>query len=263
MDNLRRPGLAWVTGASSGIGRELALQLAARGWRVIASARDEEALARVAAEAEGPGAVVPLALDITDASAAARAVATIASEHGELDLAILNAGTHRPTPADAFDRETVAMLVATNLMGTVNCLAPLLPVFIKRRRGEIAVVASLTGYRGLPTASAYGATKAALINLCESLRPELELHDVSLRLVNPGFVETPLTQKNTFPMPFLISAKDGARMILKGLEGTRFEIAVPRRMAIAMKLLRLMPNWLYLAVARRITPRPGTTVQRD
>ena len=142
-------------------------------------------------------------------------------------------------------------------MGTVNCLAALIPIFSRRQQGEIAVVASQTGYRGLPTAAAYGATKAALINMSESLRPELELHNVSLRLINPGFIDTPLTRKNPFQMPFLISAEASARQILKGLATKRFEITTAKRMAYAMKLLRLMPNWLFLAVARRITPAPG------
>lgn len=250
------PGVAWVTGASSGIGRALALELATRGWTVIASARNEIELRKLNWEASARGRIIPLPLDITDHAAVDSAVRSIITEHGAIDLAILNAGTHAPTPAEDFDRATIEMLIATNLMGTVNCLAALMPAFIDRRGGEIAVVASQTGYRGLPTAAAYGATKAALINMCESLRPELELHNVSLRLINPGFIDTPLTQKNPFEMPFLISAETGAKQIISGLGTKRFEITAPRRMAFLMKLLRLMPNWLFLRVARRITPAP-------
>jgi len=257
------PGLAWVTGASSGIGRALALELAARGWTVIASARNEDALRELRQAASAKGRIVPLALDITDDEAVDRAVRSIIADHGKIDLAILNAGTHVPTPSEDFRRATVQMLVATNLMGTVNCLAALMPFFTARRGGEIAVVASQTGYRGLPTAAAYGATKAALINMCESLRPELELHGVSLRLINPGFIDTPLTRRNTFEMPFLISAEAGAKQILKGLATKRFEITSPKRMAFIMKLLRLMPNWLFLIVARRITPVPRNITARS
>ena len=251
------PGLAWVTGASSGIGRALALELCRRGWTVAASARDARALEALAGEAAGAGSILPVPVDVTDPEAVSTAYRRIVETHGDADLAILNAGTHIPTPAEAFDRSTVAKLVDTNLMGTVNVLAAIVPEFIARRSGEIAVVASMTGYRGLPTAAAYGATKAALINLSESLRPELELHNVSLRLVNPGFVDTPLTRKNRFPMPFLIPADKAATTILKGLRSKRFEITVPRRMAVLMKLLRLLPNRLFLIVARRITPAPG------
>jgi NADP-dependent 3-hydroxy acid dehydrogenase YdfG len=253
-----KPGLAWVTGASSGIGRELAISLCKRGWKVVASARGEAQLAELAAAASGSGAIMPLPLDIADSVAVDEAVAGIVAAHGPLDLAILNAGTHIPTPADRFDRDTVRQLVDVNMMGTVNCLGALLPGFIARHGGEIAVVSSMTGYCGLPTAAAYGATKAALINMCEALRPELELHSVSLRLIDPGFIDTPLTRRNRFPMPFLTSADKGAAAILRGLGSRRFEITVPRRMAFLMKLLRLLPYPLFFAVTRRITPAPGS-----
>ena len=242
------PGVAWVTGASSGIGRALCLALSGRGWTVVASARRAPLLAALAEAAHGPGRIIAAAVDTTDPEAVAATVNRIVDEHGPIDLAILNAGTHIPTPVSDFDLEAIRHLVDVNLIGTANCLAALLPRFMARRAGEIAVVASLTGYRGLPTASAYGATKAALINMCESLRPELELHDVSLRLVNPGFIDTPLTRLNRFPMPFLIPAEAGADAILRRLRSRRFEITVPRRMA---------PNWLFLAIARRITPTPA------
>ena len=252
-----KPGLAWVTGASSGIGRELAVALCMRGWKVVASARGEAPLAELVAAAPGGGEIVALPLDITDVAAVDKALAGILAAHGPIDLAILNAGTHIPTPAENFDRNAVRTLVDTNLMGTVNCLGALLPNLIERRGGEIAVVSSMTGYAGLPTAAAYGATKAALINMCEALRPELELQGVSLRLVDPGFIDTPLTRLNRFPMPFLISADKGAAAILKGLGTRRFEITVPRRMAFLMKLLRVLPYPLFFAVTRRITPAPG------
>jgi len=253
------PGIAWITGASSGIGRALTLELARRGWTIVASARSQAGLDRLAAETEEPGSIIPIAVNITDHEAVDALVSKIGRDYGPIDLAILNAGTHVPTPAEDFRRATIEMLVATNLMGTVNCLAALMPIFSRRQQGEIAVVASQTGYRGLPTAAAYGATKAALINMSESLRPELELHNVSLRLINPGFIDTPLTQKNRFPMPFVISPETSARQILKGLATKRFEILTARRMGFLMKALRLAPNWLFLTIARRITPEPGDT----
>lgn len=256
MSVIDRPGLAWITGASSGLGRALALELAARGWKVAVSARNASALRDLAAEADGT--ILPFPLDITDPGAVRGTVRAIMAVHGPIQLSILNAGTHRPTPAEDFQQEDAAMLVETNLLGTTNCLAALLPHAIERGRCEIAIVASQTGYRGLPTAAVYGATKAALINMAEALRPELKQHGVSLRLINPGFVDTPLTRRNTFPMPFLISAEDSARQILHGLATHRFEITTPRRMAFFMKLLRLMPNWLFFVVAKRMTPAPGS-----
>lgn len=257
MANIDKPGLAWVTGASSGIGKALSFALAERGWTVIASARSASKLEAIAASETSHGRIIPLSVDVTDAAGVAVAVARIIAEHGDIDLAILNAGTHLPISIENFDRDKVQSLVDTNLMGTVNCLSALLPYCLERRGGEIAVVASMTGYRGLPTASAYGATKAALINMCEALRPELELHDVSIRLINPGFIDTPLTRLNRFRMPFLISAEAGAAAMLRGLRTRRFEITTPRRMAFGMKILRIMPNWLFLAIARRITPEPA------
>jgi len=206
--------------------------------------------------ASAPGRIVPFVLDITDPKAVADTARLVVAELGPIDLAILNAGTYVPTPAHAFDRATVAKLVDVNLMGTVNCLEVLLPRFLVRGGGEIAVVASMTGYRGLPTAAGYGATKAALINLSEALRPELELGGVSLRLINPGFVDTPLTRLNEFPMPFMISSRRAAETIVRGIRTSRFEITAPRRMAVLMKLLRILPNRLFLTIVRRVTPKP-------
>ena len=124
--------------------------------------------------------------------------------------------------------------------------------FIEREAGHIAVVASLAGYRGLPTSAAYGATKAALINMCEALKPELAVHDVRMTLINPGFVETPLTDQNDFPMPFLIPVEAAVDYIMQGLNGNAFEIAFPWRFAWLMKLLRILPDRVFFAVTRRM-----------
>lgn len=151
----------------------------------------------------------------------------------------------------------VRSLADVNLMGTVNCLAAILPSFIDRRRGRIAVVASVAGYRGLPTAAAYGATKAALINMCEALKPELDQFGVGLTLINPGFVDTPLAKKNDFPMPFMIPADVAADVIVRGLAAGKFEIAFPWRMALAMKLLRTLPYGVFFRITRRVVRRPS------
>jgi len=134
----------------------------------------------------------------------------------------------------------------------VNGLSHIMPRFISRGRGHIAVVASVAGYRGLPTSAAYGATKAGLINMCEALKPELERHGVRLTLINPGFVETPLTDKNDFPMPFLISVDEAVNHIVRGLQSSRFETAFPRRFAFLMKILRILPDRLFFFVTRRM-----------
>jgi NAD(P)-dependent dehydrogenase (short-subunit alcohol dehydrogenase family) len=249
----RRPtaGTAWVTGAGKGIGRALALRLAQDGWIVAASARTEKDLISLEQAAPG-GRITGFPLDITDTSRVDVAVEVIENRLGPLDLAVLNAGTHKPTPADGFSAVEACNLIDTNLSGTINCLAPVMARFINRRAGRLAVVASLAGYRGLPTAAAYGASKAGLINLCEALKPELDAAGVDLRLINPGFVKTPLTDQNEFPMPFLIETEEAVDRIMEGLSRDRFEITFPRRFALIMKLLRLLPAPLFFRVTRRM-----------
>ena len=210
-----------------------------------------EDLETLAAEAPG-GRIHTFPLDVTDAKAASRTVREIEERLGPVDLAILNAGTHTPTTAENLSADHFRHLVETNLMGTVNGMAPILEKFRARSRGQLAVVASLAGYRGLPGAAAYGATKAALINMCEALKPELEQAGIKLTLINPGFVDTPLTAKNDFPMPFLMSAEGAASCIARGLETGAFEITFPRRFAFLMKVLRLLPHPLFFALTRRM-----------
>ncbi len=243
--------VAWVTGAGKGIGRTLSKRLADDGWTVAVSARTAEDLDSLVAECP-TGRLIGFPLDVTDAAKTAAAVAAIEQQLGTPDLAVLNAGTHIPTAADDFSVEAVRTLVETNLMGTVHGLAALMPRLIARGSGHIAAVASLAGYRGLPTSAAYGATKAGLITMCEALRPELERHGVRLTLINPGFVETPLTDRNEFPMPFLIPVDQAVDHIMRGLDRSAFEITFPWRFAVLMKLLRILPDRLFFALTRRL-----------
>ncbi|MGI9436036.1 MAG: SDR family NAD(P)-dependent oxidoreductase [Geminicoccaceae bacterium] len=246
--------LVWITGASSGIGRALALRLAHAGDRVAVSARSETGLRSLADEAaDGDGSIYPYALDITDPDACASAVQQITSEHGFIDLAILNAGTHHPVDAKTFSASDFKSLLNTNLIGTGNCLAPLLEGFIAESRGHIAIVASVAGYRGLPTSAYYGASKAAQINLAESLKFDLDRLGIKLQLVDPGFVKTPLTDKNPFAMPFLIDVDEAARRIATGLERQSFEITFPKRFTYLLKLLRILPYRLYFPIVSRMT----------
>lgn len=243
--------LAWVTGAGKGIGRALAERLAADGWTVAASARTGADLASLAEQCPS-GRIHAFPLDVTDLSRTEQVVAAIEDELGAIGLAVLNAGTHIPVTAADFSAAPFRRLVEVNLMGTVNSLTPVIPRFIARKSGRIAVVASLAGYRGLPTSAAYGATKAGLINMCEALMPDLARHGVRLSLINPGFVETPLTEKNDFPMPFLISVDKAADDIMRGLRRSRFETAFPWRFAFLMKLLRLLPDRLFFLITKRM-----------
>jgi NAD(P)-dependent dehydrogenase (short-subunit alcohol dehydrogenase family) len=241
---------AWITGASSGIGRELALTLARQGVVVAASARSRGALEALAAEA-GNGRILPTPLDVTD-RAAVKAAAEAAARvfRGPADLAVLNAGSFLPMSAGQFDAARFRIQVEVNLMGTVHMLEALLPACLDARKGHIAIVASVAGYRGLPTSAAYGATKAALINLAESLKYDLDRAGVTLQLVNPGFVKTPLTDRNDFNMPFLMPVERAVEQLVAGLRSGRFEITFPRRFTWQLKLLRLLPYRLYFAITR-------------
>jgi len=242
--------IAWVTGAGSGIGRALALRLARDGWNVAVSARTLQDLETLAAEL--PDRIHPFRLDVTNADAVLSAVAHIEHRLGPIDLAVLNAGTYRRDAADQFEVAAFRATVDVNLMGSVHCLAALLPRMLERRAGHVAVVASVVGYVGLPGAVAYGATKAALINMCEALYPQLGARNVRLSVVNPGFVDTLLTQKNDFPMPFLISTEEAVDHIIAGLKSRRFEIAFPWKMVLSLKLLALLPAPLLFALTRRM-----------
>lgn len=259
----RSEGCAWITGASSGIGRALALLLARQGWTVVASGRRAEALDELASSIDGAaGRVVALPLDLTDAEAIADAVARIERETGPIELAVLNAGTHIPDDARGPCLDDLRALVELNILGTMGCLIALVTSMRRRRRGQVAIVASLAGYVGLPGAAWYGLTKAGLINAAESLRPGLAAAGVKLQVVNPGFVATPLTARNDFPMPFLMPAEAAAAALLRGLHTDRFEIVFPWRFAMLMKLLRVLPYRFVFAVTRRLVQRraaDGTT----
>ena len=193
-------------------------------------------------------------LDVTDAAAVTEAVAAIERDVGPIDVAVLNAGTHQPILARDFAADKVKSLLDLNVMGTAHCLEPLLSRMIGRRRGRIAIVSSVAGYAGLPTSAGYGASKAGLINMAEALRPELEALGITLQIVNPGFVRTPLTDRNPFPMPFLMEPEAAAEAFYRGLASDRFEIVFPRRPACLMKLLRLLPHPLFFAVTRKLVP---------
>ncbi|QEL21771.1 SDR family NAD(P)-dependent oxidoreductase [Bosea sp. F3-2] len=250
-------GVAWVTGASSGIGAAVARELARRGWTVAITARRTDALEAVAREAEGlPGRIVAHAGDVTDAQAMQDITETIESIHGPIALAFLNAGI-ASRQGGAIDAETVEKVVAVNLLGVAKSLFAVQPRMVARGRGQIAVNASLVGYRGLPGAAAYGAAKAGAIHLCESLRFDCKAAGIRLQLINPGFVDTPMTQGRRFPMPFLLTVEEGARRIVDGFERGGFEITFPRRLAWLLKAARLLPYPAYFALMSRFASRDG------
>lgn len=246
--------VAWITGASTGIGRALALRLAAEGCTVAASARGADALKSLEQEAESlPGSIVAVPLDVTDSDAIAQARDRIVAELGVPDLCVLNAGTYIPVDATKLKAEDFRVQFDLNVMGTVKMLEAVIPGMVDRKSGRIAVVASISGYRGLRTATAYGATKAALINMCEGLRMELGDAGITVQLVNPGFIKTPLTDKNEFPMPFLMPVDKAVDQFYRGLLTNRFEITFPKRFTWMLKFMRLLPYGLYLPMIGRTT----------
>lgn len=244
----------WIIGASSGIGESLTRKFhdhpTSPNQKIIISARNTDKLAKLASEMPG---LSPVPVDITDPNAVNAAVNTVESEFGLPDLVILAAGIYSPMKLDAFSAATIRSHVDTNYMGIVNCLEPLLARMRARKSGEIAVVASVAGYRGLPNASAYGPTKAALINLCESLHTELTGSGVLLRVINPGFVKTRLTDKNDFEMPYLLEPDQAADFIYQGLcGGDKFEIAFPPPFVRQLKLTRILPYPIFFKLMRKL-----------
>jgi NAD(P)-dependent dehydrogenase (short-subunit alcohol dehydrogenase family) len=249
--------VAWVIGASSGIGAAVARELVCRGATVAVSARRKEQLQGVAR-----GDMLVLPADVTDAASAATAAARIREELGPIDLAVLSAGYWKQMDPGDWDTDVFDRHIQVNLTGMSNAIAAVLPAMLERRSGTIAGIASVAGYRGLAGAEAYGATKAAQINLLESLRVHVARTGVQVITICPGFVRTDLTARNSFPMPFLIEADQAARSICDGLERERTEIVFPARMALLMKTARLVPARAWTALWARTSiagpaPPPG------
>ena len=240
----------WVIGASSGIGAATAKALLEAGARVALSARNAAKLAQVGAAS--PRALIE-PLDFTDRVALKAAWQRIRAAWGDVDLVLIVAGTHVEMRAWDLDAEKADALLDTNLHGPIGTCAVVLPALLAQGRGAIGIVSSVAGYRGLPKALLYGASKAGLINFAEALYLDVHPRGLGVYLIDPGFVKTPLTDHNEFEMPALISAEDAADAILDGLRRGRFEIHFPRRFTLTMKLLRLLPYRWYFALVHRAT----------
>ncbi len=242
----------WITGASQGIGKAVAMAMAREGMIVAASARNAvqlEVLAKHSAELQGK--IIPYPLNVTDQNAVHETVNKIIMDHGQINQAILNAGIYIATPAAEFTSSAVRQQVELNLMGVCHCIEPLISIMKTQGKGIIAINASLAGYRGLPKSAGYGATKAALINMAESLHSELTEIGIDIKVINPGFVKTPLTSKNRFPMPFLMEVDKAAEIIVKGMKARQFEIRFPRVFAAFLGILRRLPYPLYFWLIRK------------
>lgn len=240
--------VVWITGASTGMGRAVAVKLALRGIKVAASARSAGALAALAAEHPN---IVAYPLDVGDRAAQAATIAAIERDLGPIDLALLNAGVWHPGGSEEFDVAKIEQALLINYTAAIYALDVLLPRMRSRKCGHIAFVASVAGYIGLPNAIAYAPTKAALISLAECLKPDAGRFGIDISVINPGFVETPMTAANTFPMPFIMKAGDAADKIIAGLERKRFEIAFPWQLATILKLARRLPYSVFFWLITR------------
>ncbi len=250
-----RKAIAWIVGASSGIGAALALELARHDWRVVLSGRREELLEEVRTRLPDPSLGLVLPLDVVRIDTFESAAERLWQAWGPPDAVFLNAGIYEPLRDLRLDPTEFRRVWEVNYMGVVNGLAVLVPRMaqaVEIRRRQIFITSSLAGFRGLPQAEAYGPTKAALINLAEALRGRLESQGLELRVIAPGFVATPMTARNRFPMPFLISAEDAASRIRLALDGKRFLIAFPRPLSLIVRSLRFLPDRLYFALLRRL-----------
>lgn len=249
-DNKTTP-LVWITGASSGIGAALAQQMAARGARVAISSRSKEALDAVAASDREN--IFPFPLDVTESTAVVETVAAIEDAHGPIEQAVLNAGSYVKTPVDGFRAEDVERMMRVNVVGLAYGLEALMPRMIARGRGALALMASVAGYRGLPFAAGYCGSKAAVIAMGQSLKAELDAKGVKMQVICPGFVRTPLTDQNDFPMPFLMTPEEAARRIADGLDSDVFEVAFPKRFAWQLKTLQKIPDWMFFPLIKKST----------
>jgi short-subunit dehydrogenase len=241
---------AWIIGASHGIGEELVKSLFGDGYNLAISARDEKKLNEIKKALEQnpmqKSQILVAPLDVSDLNSFKNAFKKISENFLKIDLAIFASGIYQPMDLKDFDIEFAQKTLDVNLGGCLNFLHLIVPKMTEQKSGHIALIASVAGYRGLPQSLAYGASKAAIINLAEGIYPELKSNGIAISVINPGFVKTRLTDSNKFSMPFLISTKEAAEVISNELKKGKFEIHFPKKFTFFLKFLRLIPNSLFL-----------------
>ena len=233
----------WITGASSGIGKALAEKFAFEGWKVAVSARRKEILDEMAKNEN----ISSHPLDVTNQDQINDVFSKIINEFGNLDLCVFSSGTYDPKLEQEINIKQNKFVMETNFFGVLNCIKSVEKYFKDKKDGHISVVSSIAAYRGLPNSSGYGPSKAALTNLTESLYFDFKKHNVRISLVSPGFIKTPLTDKNEFPMPFIKSPEFAAEKMFNGLTKSKvFEIHFPKTLTFLLKFLRILPYRIYL-----------------
>ena len=243
--------VVWITGASSGIGKSLALKFAKEGWNVAISARRENLLNEISESNEN---IKSFPLDVTDKIKCKDVFDKVKSEFGNVDICFFSTGTWSPKKEKDIDVEQIENVFKVNFFGTLNCIKAVEEYFKNKKGGTITIVSSIAGYRGLPNTTGYGPSKSALISLAESLYFDFEKHNVRVCLVSPGFIKTPMTDKNDFKMPFLKTPEFSADKIYDGLINKKnFEIHFPKELTLTLKLLGLLPSKIYFYLVKKLT----------
>ena len=243
--------VVWITGASSGIGKSLALKFAKEGWNVAISARRENLLNEISESNEN---IKSFPLDVTDKIKCKDVFDKVKNEFGNVDICFFSTGTWSPKKEKDIDVEQIENVFKVNFFGTLNCIKAVEEYFKNKKGGTITIVSSIAGYRGLPNTTGYGPSKSALISLAESLYFDFEKQNVRVCLVSPGFIKTPMTDKNDFKMPFLKTPEFSADKIYDGLINKKnFEIHFPKELTLTLKLLKLLPSKVYFNLVKKLT----------
>ena len=235
--------IIWITGASTGIGKALAIKFAKNGWVVAASARREELLQELNKLNEN---IHSYPLDVTKIDNCKSISELIIKDLGQIDICVFGTGMHDPNSEKKFNLKKIREIMEVNYFGTMNCINSIYEYFSLKRSGQISIISSVAGYRGLPAAGAYCASKSALISFAESLYFDMIRKNVKVKVISPGFIKTPMTDQNDFPMPMIKSAEYAADKIYVGLlKKSGFEIHFPKAFTFLMKIIQILPNWLY------------------
>jgi short-subunit dehydrogenase len=241
----------WITGGSTGIGKALAVKFASKGWNVAVSARREELLNELSDQYENISA---FPLDVTDKQKCAEVFDQIIKKYEDIDICFFSTGTWNPKKEKEIDIEQIEEVFKINFFGTVNTIKAVEQYFRDRKKGTITIVSSIAGYRGLPNSTGYGPSKSALNNLAESLYFDFKRFGVRICLVSPGFIKTPMTDKNDFKMPFIKTTDYAANKIYDGLINKNvFEIHFPKSLTIILKILSFLPSKLYFSLVGQMT----------
>ncbi len=233
----------WITGASSGIGKALAIKFANEGWQVAASARRESLLKELSNQYTN---IKSFPLDVTDSDKCKSVFKDIVEKFENIEICVFGTGIHDPQSEKKFNLEKIKKIMEVNFFGTMNSINSVYDYFGQRKVGQISIISSVAGYRGLPAAGAYCASKSALTSFAESLHFEMKRKNVRVSLISPGFIKTPMTDQNDFPMPMIKSPEFAADQIYNGLiKKSGFEIHFPKIFTFFMKFLRILPSSIY------------------